>query len=128
MTERHLLRLRRLGIDTHEEAVVYMRRDCPVCRSEGFTAQARIEVRAGARSIIATLGQITSDLLARGEASLSESAWHRLAANEGEEITIAHSAPLDSLSHIRAKIYGQRLGALAMREIMTDIVAGRYAD
>lgn len=128
MTDRHALRLRRLGIDTHQEAVVYMRRDCPVCHSEGFAAQARIRVSAGERSIIATLGQITTDLLAPGEASLSESAWRLLAVKEGDEITVAHSAPLDSFGHIRGKIYGRRLGAAAMHEIMRDIVAGRYAD
>lgn len=128
MTDWHSLRLRRLGIDTHQEAVVYMRRDCPVCRSEGFAAQARIEVRAGDRSIIATLGQITSDLLALDEASLSESAWRRLSVKEGDEITLAHAAPLDSFGYIRGKLYGHRLDATAMRDIMHDIVAGRFAD
>ena len=30
----HRLRARRLGIDTHSESVVFLRKDCPVCRSE----------------------------------------------------------------------------------------------
>jgi thymidine phosphorylase len=128
MTGMHSLRLRRLGIDTHQEAVVYMRRDCPICRSEGFSAQARIEVRAGERTVIATLGQITTDLLAPGEASLSESAWRLLGVEEGDEIRMAHAAPLDSLGYIRAKIYGHQLGEVAMHAIIGDIVAGRYAD
>jgi hypothetical protein len=38
-----LLRLRPLGIDTHREHVVYMHRDCAVCRSEGSSALARVE-------------------------------------------------------------------------------------
>ena len=29
------LRLKQLGIDTYKEAVIYMRKDCHVCRSEG---------------------------------------------------------------------------------------------
>lgn len=124
----HSLRLRRLGIDTHQEAVVYMRQDCHVCRSEGFSAQARIQVNAGTNTIIATLGKVTSDLLAPGEASLSESAWRLLAVKEGDDITISHAAPLDSLAHVRAKIYGHRLGKDAMHDIVRDIVAGRYAD
>ena len=61
--ETHKLKLRRLGIDTHQETVVYMRRDCPVCRSEGFAAHARISVSLNGRTIIATLSQITSDPL-----------------------------------------------------------------
>ncbi|MBP0645238.1 hypothetical protein J8J17_25955, partial [Mycobacterium tuberculosis] len=45
----------RTGIDTYQEPVVYMRRDCPICRSEGFTTQARVQLTAGRRSIVATL-------------------------------------------------------------------------
>jgi thymidine phosphorylase len=40
---------RRLGIDTGQEAVVYLRRDSAVVRSEGFDSQTRIEVRVGGR-------------------------------------------------------------------------------
>jgi thymidine phosphorylase len=51
----HTLRVRRLGIDTHQQAVVYMRQDCPVCRSEGFAAEARVALAHGERAIVATL-------------------------------------------------------------------------
>lgn len=124
----HALRLRRLGIDTHQEAVVYMRQDCHVCRSEGLSAQARVEVTARGRSIMATLGHVVTDLLAPGEASLSEAAWGHLRVNEGDEIRVAHAPPLDSLRHVRAKIYGHSLDGNAMRQIVRDIVGGRYAD
>lgn len=122
------LRLRRLGIDTHQEAVLYMRKDCHVCRSEGFSAQARIQVSLGGRVIIATLGKITTDLLAHGEASLSEAAWQRLSANDGDEISVTHAPAVDSLRHVRAKVYGHSLDGEAMRQIIGDIVAGRYSD
>lgn len=126
--ENHTLRLRRLGVDTHQETVIYMRRDCHVCRSEGFTAHARITVLLGERSIIATLSQITSDLLAPEEASLSESAWRLLEAEEGDRISVAHSPTVESLSHLRTKIYGNRLGRPEFRAIIEDVVAGRYSD
>jgi len=124
----HTLRLRRLGIDTHQEPVVYMRQDCHICRSEGFAAQARIEVTANGHSIIATLGKITSDLLGHGEASLSESAWRLLGVVEGSEISFAHPPLVESLGLMRGKIYGQRLDTRAAQQIIQDIVAGRYAD
>lgn len=124
----HRLKLRRLGIDTQQETIVYMRPDCHVCRSEGFTAQARIQVEAGGRTIIATLGRIASDLLAPGEASLSENAWKRLEVEDGDEITVAHAAPLDSLSLVRAKVYGHRLEKDGWRRIVEDIAHGRYTD
>ena len=45
--DRTRLRARRLGIDTHYEAVVFMHKDCHVCRSEGFDAHTRVLLRAG---------------------------------------------------------------------------------
>jgi thymidine phosphorylase len=124
----HTLHARRLGIDTRQEAVIYMRHDCGVCRSEGFEAAARIEVRHRERAIIATLNVVGTDLLAHGEAGLSESAWERLGAADGDDITVAHPAPLDSLSTVRSKVYGRRLDGDAMSAIVRDVVAGRYSD
>jgi hypothetical protein len=75
---------RRLGIDTQYEAIVFMHKDCPVCRSEGFTAHTRVLLCAAERQVIATLHQVTSDLISHEEAALSESAWLRLALRDGD--------------------------------------------
>jgi thymidine phosphorylase len=122
------LRLRHLGVDTYRAPIVFMRKDCPVCRAEGFEAQSRVEVRLGERSIVATLNAISSDVLGPGEADLSEEAWRRLGAREGDEVTLTHAAPLDSFGHVRAKIFGQRLDDAAFQDIVTDVAAGRWPD
>jgi thymidine phosphorylase len=122
------LRARRLGLDTQYEAIIFMRRDCPVCRSEGFTAHTRVQLSNGKHTLVATLYQVTSDLLGHDEAGLSESAWNRLHLKDGDRIVITHPAPLDSLSHLRSRVYGHRLNANAFRAIVKDIVDGRYAD
>lgn len=122
------LRLRPLGIDTHQEFVIYMRRDCHVCRAEGFEAQTRVEVDLHDRRIIATINVVDSDLLAEGEVSLSTSAWKALNAILGDIVGVAHAPTLDSLSAMRAKIYGHRLDAPALKAIVTDVAAGRYSD
>lgn len=124
----HPLRLKRLGIDTYQEPVIYMRQDCDVCRSEGFEAQARVEVRRDGRPIMATLNVVTSDLLARDEAGLSEAAWRLLEAQPGDVVTVRHPPPLDSLGYVRAKVHGNRLDHEAITAIVRDIAAGRYAD
>jgi thymidine phosphorylase len=105
-----------------------MHADCPVCRSEGFEAQSRIRVHCGERSIVATLNVVTGALLALYEAGLSEAAWRSLGANEGDEISLSHPPPIDSLSCVRAKVYGGRLDAGAMQQIIADVVAGNYSD
>src|SRR5450631_2741827 len=93
--ERHTLRLRHLGIDTYREPVVFMRGDCHICRSVGFTVQSRVKVALGGRSIVATLNTVTSDLLADGEASLSDFAWQTLHARPGAHIAVSHPPPVE---------------------------------
>lgn len=124
----HPLRARRIGIDTQYEAVVFMHKDCFVCRSEGFTAHNRILLRAGQRQVIATLYQVTSDLIAYDEAALSESAWLRLGLQDGEMIGVSHPDPVESLGQVRSRIYGKQLSEAALRSIISDVVDGKYSD
>ncbi len=124
----HELHVRRLGLDTQHEAVVLMRDDCPVCRSEGFTAHARIRLTSARHSIIATLYQVSGTFLGHNEAGLSEAAWRRLGVADGETISVSHPRPIGSLSKVRGKVYGERLDTSALTEIVTDIVGGRYSD
>lgn len=123
----HSVRLRRPGIDTYQEPVIYMRRDCAICRAEGWQAQARIEVRVGQRRILATLNVTTDGLVRDGEAGLSEVAWRQLGVLEGALAELAHPMPLDSLVHVRNKIAGAPLEESAMRAVIADIAAGRYS-
>ncbi len=124
----HQLRMRRIGIDTYLEPVIYMRSDCHICRSEGFEAHSRIEVWRGDRRIIATLNVVHSPLLAVDEAGLSEAAWHGLGGADGETIKLFHPQPVQSFSHVRGKIYGAPISADGANAIIRDIVDGRYSD
>jgi thymidine phosphorylase len=127
-TVSHPLRARRLGIDTQHEAVVFMHKDCHVCRSEGFVAHARVLLRADARHIIATLYQVTGGLIAHDEAGLSESAWMRLGLQEGASVSVTHPGPVQSLAFVRSRIYGNALSEDAPQSVVRDIVGGEYSD
>ena len=122
------LKPRRLGIDTHAEAVVFLRKDCPVCRSEGFEAHSRIVLTASDRHIVATLYQLQDPIIGPQEAILSERAWKLLEMREGDDLVASHLEPIDSLSSMRARVYGHRLSENAMHLIVRDIVAGHYSD
>lgn len=124
----NLLRMRRIGIDTYLEPVIFMRRDCHICRSEGFEAYSRVEVWRGKKRIIATLNVVNAPLLAQDEAGLSEAAWRALGGNDGDHIKVFHPTPVQSFSHVRAKIYGKPITTEGANEIMRDIVDGRYSD
>ena len=105
-----------------------MREDCHICKSEGFDAQARVRVTLNNRSIIATLNTIETDLLRHNEASLSDYAWDLLSAKDGDKISITHPKPLDSLSYIRSKIYGNELKADEIKHIVDDVISGQLSD
>lgn len=121
-------RLRRLGIDTGAEHVVYLRSDSPVCHSEGFASHSRIEIRLGTRRTLATLNTVEGDMLALDEVGLSESAWHALAPATHARVLLAHPASVDSLASVRAKIYGKTLTDTELHEIVHDIVDRRYSN
>jgi thymidine phosphorylase len=122
------MKARRSGVDTRDEPVVYMRADCPVCRSEGFRAHARVLLGLRDRSVIATVHHVFGELFELDEAALSEAAWARLDPCPGDLVTIEHPKPLLSMSAVRGKIYGQRLTDGALNRIVEDLVAGRYSD
>jgi len=124
----HQLRAKNIGIDTYRENIVYMRADCHICQSEGFTALTRIVVHHNDRSIIATLNVVHSELLAQEEAGLSMEAMKRLAVQEGDCLTFSHLKHLSSLSYVRAKMYHKELTEQAFNAIITDIVVGRYSN
>ena len=125
------LRVRRLGIDTYQEPVVFIRQDSPVCRAEGFESQSRVELRREGTHIVATLNVVKPDsgvALAADEAGLSEAAWRMFGAAEHERIRIAHPAPAESFALVRAKIFGHAFTAPGLRSIVDDIGNGHYSN
>ena len=120
-------RLRRLGIDTYQEFVIYMPAACPICRAEGWAAESRILVELGGRQVIATLNVTSLELLSHGEASLSDAAWRALEAREGALVVLRPAPVVESLADVRAKLHGRRLDDAACGRIVRDIAAGRYS-
>ncbi|MBC5772721.1 thymidine phosphorylase family protein [Pontibacter sp. KCTC 32443] len=123
----NILKLRKLGIDTHTENIIFLRADSQVCRSEGFTANTRVSVNSGNHSIIATLNVITSEIIDDGEAVLSEEGFKNLNVQEGDLITVTHLQPILSFSNVRAKMFGKKFNENAIIRIISDITKGLYS-
>ncbi len=126
--ELNFLQLKRMYIDTHQEPVIYMHKNCHVCRSEGFYAQSRVRIQTKKSSIIATVNMVTNGDLSRQEVGLSESAWKRLNAEEGEKAYFSHAKPADSMSSVRGKVYGSNFNEYSTKHIIHDITRGYYSD
>lgn len=126
--EKNSVTVKWLGIDTYKEAVIYMNRNCHVCRSEGFEVQSQIQITFGNKSILAVLNHIDDHLLGIDDASLSKYAWEQLDLKEGDTIFLSHPLPTQSLKFIRSKVYGHELNMDEMKEIISDISQGHYSD
>ncbi|MEO6305415.1 MAG: thymidine phosphorylase family protein [Bacteroidia bacterium] len=124
---RYKLEVKDLGIDTYSENIIFIRADSHVCISEGFTALTRVIVQNNSNRIIATLNVVTSNIIKNGQAGLSFEAMKRLDVKEGDSIFVSHLHPIESLSKVRAKMYGKELDEAAYREIIVDVVAGHYS-
>ena len=122
------LRLVRAGIDTYQQPVVYMHRDCHVCRSEGFTALTRVLARSGDREVVATLNVVVDDHLELDVAALSEAAWAILQPGADAVAVFSHPEPPVSAPALRAKVFGQRLGESDFLALMHDTVSNRLSD
>jgi thymidine phosphorylase len=122
------LAARRIGIDTWRENVVYLRRDCPVVRAEGFQALAKVEVAANGRTILASLNVVDdARLLGECELGLSEESFAQLSIADGAPVTVRHAEPPPSMWALKRKIAGERLSATEFAAIVRDIAAHRYS-
>ncbi|WP_232821310.1 thymidine phosphorylase family protein [Oceanimonas marisflavi] len=124
----HTLFATSMGIDTHQEPVVFIRADSEVCRAEGFNANTRIEVSVNDRSLIATLNVVTNEVLPARHIGFSRIAWQRLALAGHEMVTVRHAPVLHSMSAVRKKMYGNSLSHKEMNDIISDISQHRYSD
>ena len=117
-----------MGIDTHQEPLVYMREDCHVCRAEGFNASSRVLLTVNDRQLIATLNVVDNAKLLAEHVGLSRIALKRLGVVEGDRVFVHHAPVVSSFSAVRKKIYGQRLSASEIQSIVSDISEHRYSD
>lgn len=120
--------LKKPGIDTYLEPVAYIRKDSAICRAEGLHAHVRVKISFNNKTILATLNMVTDGILQPGELGLSDYAWELLGAKEDEVAELSHAESLDSMSAVRAKIYGNQLAQENLDAIISDITQGKYSD
>ena len=122
------LTARRVAIDTYRENVVYLRRDCPVYRAEGFQALSKVEVSANGGTILAVLNVVDDErLVGERELGLSEEAFALLGIDEGATVHVAHAEPPASIASLKRKIAGEGLSRGELTAMVRDIAAHRYS-
>ena len=122
------LSLRRVLIDTDQENVAYMHRDCAVYRAEGFKALSKVEIRTNGRRILATLNVVDDEaIVACGELGLSMSAFAQIGVEEGHTVSVSQAEPPESIGALHRKLGGERLDLEDFRAIVRDITEHHYS-
>lgn len=127
-TDTHRLKVLDIGINTHQEPVVYMREDCHVCRAEGFSTNSRVQLRTDSRAIIATLNVVDSQVLPIDTVGLSKIALRRLQPAADAWVTVSHAPVVASLAAVRKKVFGHPLSDAELQAVVNDICDHRYSD
>lgn len=127
MGKHHQLTATDMGIDTHQEPVVYMRNDCHICRVEGFMASSRVAVEFCDQTLIVTVNVVTQNVLPAHYIGFSSIAFERLGITSGEKVRVKHAPVISSVSAVREKFTGmnsvmKRLEPLSMILMLTVIV------
>jgi len=124
----HMLKIRKVSIDTHPENMVFLHRHANGYGVEQFRALREVEVKSETSSILATLAITDDDSIARpGEIALGLQAFRRLGSAEGSLVTVAQATPPRSLEAVRRKIGGDVLSDSDIIAIIADISAHRYS-
>src|SRR3546814_10966194 len=100
------LRVTRAGIDTYQQPVVYMHRDCEVCRPEGFAAMTRVRLDVGARTPVATLNAVVDARLGLDAAALSAAAWPLREPLRGAHARVRPADPDALAAPPRPQVFG----------------------
>jgi thymidine phosphorylase len=117
-----------MGIDTHQEPLVYMREDSHVCRAEGFNASSRVQLKVNGKQLIATLNIVDNATLPSDHVGLSRIAIKRLEVADGDRVFVNHAPVVVSFSAVRKKVYGHTLSDSEIQSIIADISEHRYSD
>lgn len=123
-----MLKVKRIGIDTHRENVAFLSRDCAEYRAEEFQALDKIEISVNGQHILAVLNIVDDPAIVPPDSlGLSIPAFRRLGIQEGEMVRIEQASPPASLDAIRAKIAGDTLSESALKAVMRDVADHRYS-
>ena len=122
------LKIRRVPLDTGRENVIVISRRSKALRADIFRGFSRVELRRGAKVLLATLLITDDGLVGPDEIGLAEPAFRRFAEPADSLVTVTPAPPPESLGAVRAKIRGQTLSDPEIEAIIGDISRYRYSD
>jgi len=123
-----MFRLRRMGIDTLSEHVVFIHEGAVAEGRLGFQPLDRVRlISENGHELTGVLNFCTDTLLGRDEIGLSDVAFRDFALAEGERVRATHAPAPDSVERVRHKLRGGRLARADFDAVLRDVCARRYS-
>jgi thymidine phosphorylase len=122
------MRLRRVGIDTLSEHVIFLHEAAVREGALGFQPLDRVRVIGpDGRELSGVLNFCRDSLLAHDELGLSEVAFRDLGLPEGTPVVATHAPAPASVERVRQKLRGGRLLRGDFDAVLRDVCARRYS-
>ncbi len=124
-----MLTLKHLPINSFNENLAYLHRDCIAYKVDDLNSLIKIEIHGGVRTIYAFL-QVVDDakLVKPNELALNSEAFELINLPEGANVSLTLSPPPPSLNSIKRKVAGNILSSSEYSAIINDISARRYSN
>ncbi len=124
-----MLTLKHLPINSFNENIAYLHKDCVAYKLEDIKFMTKVEIHGGAKPIYAFLNIVDDEnLVSPEQLALNTEAFSLLNLPEGSNITLALTPPPPSISSIKRKIAGNILSPAEYSGIIADIANRRYSN
>ncbi len=124
-----MLSLKQVAINSFNENVVYLHKDCEAFKVDEIDRITKVEVLGGITPVFAFL-EIADDenIIKPNELGLNIPAFEQINLPEGSNVTLTFSSTPPSKSYIQKKINGSVLSEAEYKAIISDIVNKKYSN
>ena len=124
-----MLSLKQVSINSFNENIVYLHKDCVSYQVEDIKALTKVEVHGGVKPIYCFLEVVTDAKIVKpGELGLNNEAFKFIGLPEGANVSLTVASRPPSLSAIKKKIAGSILSSGEYRSVMHNIYERRYSN
>lgn len=124
-----MLSLKYVAINSFNENIVYLHRNCEAYRVDDIKNITKIEIHGGAEPVCAFLEIVEDEtIVAPSQLGVNKQAFDQLNLPEGANVTISLSTPAPSVASIKRKISGNVLYDSEYKAIIKDIEAKKYSN
>jgi thymidine phosphorylase len=123
------LRLKAMPLDSGRDHLIYLPARSTLVNAPTFLDAGFVEVYGAGHSVRGSINLVEDDhTLAPTELGLSRSAFQALGLPEGTNVGLRRMTPPDSSISLQRKLRGEELDESQTRQLIRDIVEGRYPE